>query len=266
MMKHNLLKKAGLIGLMPLAAAGIAGGVVFAQGSGGGSSPVAGTVQEQAAPNPQPMDDYIKRLAANLGISEQALRDALKKTSREEVDAAEAAGKMTKETADKLRAAIDAGNGFFGIGGQGMHGPGRGGPGDMGRMAGPGATGEEIAAFLGVTSQVLHDEMKAGDKSLAEIAAAHGKSRDDLKKFITETSTKRIDQLQADGKLTADQATAARTAIADNMDTFIDAKGMAHKGKGMPGMPGGPRGHRGPGGAAPGMPGSQPAQPSQPTN
>ena len=276
MLKHSLLKKAGVIGLMPLAAAGVAGGVMFAQASNGGPSPVAGTVFEQVAPNPQPMDDYIKRLARNLGIGEQQLRDALKKTSKEEVDAAETSGKMMKEMADKLRAAIDSSNGFFGISVPGMHGPGQrgpGGPGDMGRGPGPVATPDEIAKFLGITPQTLNDEMKDGTKSLADEAQAHGKSRDDLKKFLSDTSNALIDQLQKDGKLTADQETTAKKGFADNVDKFIDAKGGSRQAPGGPGLPGrpggrqGPRGHGGPGGPggrggqAPGNPGSPSAQP-----
>lgn len=63
-----------------------------------------------------------------------------------------------------------------------MGGPGRGAHVDM----------EALATFLGITTDQIATEWEAGS-SLAEIAEAHGKTRDELKAFIIEAFTADLD-------------------------------------------------------------------------
>lgn len=250
--KHRMLRIAGWAGIGPVALAGVVGsGLFIAQASQDDNAPANGgaVLAQQAASSP--MDDYIKKLAANLGIDEQKLRDALQTTSLQEIDAAVAAGKLTQAQADKIKEAINSGK--IMMGGIGIHG-GAGGPGGAGPGIGDrgmhiGIGGADVATFLGITEEQLRTELQGG-KTLAQVAAAHGKTRDQLKTYLTEQNSAHIDAAVTAGKMTADQAAKAKAAFAAAVDAMIDGT-MPAKPSGAPDMGGrGPRG-----GMLPGMPG-----------
>ncbi|MFN8506720.1 MAG: hypothetical protein U0547_04050 [Dehalococcoidia bacterium] len=238
--RQRMLRMAGVAGVGPIALAGVIGsGFFIAQAKQDSPAGANGAVQAQQSTT-SPMDDYITKLAANLGISEQKLRDALKATSLQEIDAAVAAGKLTQAQADKIKEAINSGKimmgGFHAPGGPGMgdHGGGKGGPGVMIRDA-------DIAAFLGITTDQLRSE-QAG-KSLAQVAEAHGKTRDQLKAFLQQEHDKSIDAAVTAGKMTADQGAKAKAGFATVVERMIDGV-----------MPNKPMGGRGPmGGGVPGQ-------------
>ena len=71
--------------------------------------------------------------------------------------------------------------------GDGMH---RGG----GKMGGVHVDAVALAAFLGITSDELKTELRSGS-SLAAVAVAHGKTRDELKTFLIEQYTSRLDAI-----------------------------------------------------------------------
>ena len=249
--RQRLLRITGVAGIGPVALAGVVGsGLFIAHANQDGGTAGGATTAQQTAPSP--MDEYIKKLAANLGIDEQKLRDALRATSLQEIDAAVAAGKLTQAQADRIKEAINSGKIMMG-GGIGVpHGHGGGmGMGDRGpgmRAAG----GADMAAFLGITEAQLRTEMTAG-KTLAQVAEAHGKTRDQLKAFLIAENVKHIDAAVADGRLSADQAAKAKAAFAAAVDTMIDATMPAKGGRGH--MDGGPG--MTPGSMAPGaVPGS----------
>jgi transposase-like protein len=238
-----------LFGAAPLAAASIiGGGVVFAQsGPGTAPTPTQAQVDRQAATS-----DYIKALATNLNISEQTLRDAIKKTNLSFLDKAVTDGKITKEMADKIRADIESGQfGFFfggpgGPGGPGGHG-GPGGPGMDGRGH-PGGhfAGPEFAAFLGVTQEQLRTELASG-KTIAQVAEAHGKTRQQVSDFLIAARKAELARGVADGKMTQAQADEQLKMFTDNIATMLDSTGKPPMGgpggAGRP-VPGGP--NRGP--------------------
>src|SRR6185295_17871443 len=91
-----------------------------------------------------------------------------------------ASGELTQAQADQIKQQIanaPADAPFFG-----------GGPGDHGR-GGPGFGGGDpakIADFLGITADQFHTEIDATGATLATVAQAHGKSRDELKAFLTD--------------------------------------------------------------------------------
>ena len=78
------------------------------------------------------------------------------------------------------------------------------------------------ATYLGTTEADLKTKMDAG-QTLAQIAAAtSGKSRDGLiQAFVADANT-RIDAAVTAGKLTADQATAAKANATVHAAAFVD--------------------------------------------
>jgi len=98
-------------------------------------------------------------------------------------------------------------------------------PRGKGKAAIHGAHGDlaEAAAYLGLTADQIKTQLGAG-KSLAEIATGAGKTRQGLVDALTATATKRIDDAQKAGKLTADQATKLKAGLADRIGRLVDAK------------------------------------------
>lgn len=219
------IPRAALIaaGLVAMAAI-VGGGIVFAQTSGSSSplgSVAALTSQAGASSNES---DYITQLAANLGIDVGALKSAIAKTNIDALNKAVAAGTITQAQADKITAALQAGDSFF----FGAHGPRTpGNPGGAGR-GGPffGAIADvegSVATFLGITPAQLMTELRGG-KSLADVATAHGKTRDDLKTYLTTQVNAQIDKAVTDGKLTQAQADQVKSTLSSHLDQIIDAR------------------------------------------
>jgi len=227
-----------LLGAAPLAAVSIiGGGIVFAQSSGTATPTTPSTVQ---ADRLAAQGDYITALAGNLNISEQTLRDAMKKTNLSFLDKAVTDGKITAEMAAKIRADIESGQfGFFAAGG--FHG-GKGG--DMGGRGGPGGhfLGADFATFLGITDAQLRSELTGG-KTIAQVAEAHGKSRAQVTTWLIAQRKLELDKSVADGKRTQAQADAELKTFTDNLATMLD--GAMKPGMGGPGGPGRGRGPHG---------------------
>jgi len=190
------------------------------------------------------MDAYLQKLAANLGIDVSKLTDALKKTAKDQVAADLAAGKITQAQADAANTRIDAGDFRFGPGG------GHGGPGGEGRHGGGGMDEAALTSFLGIDAATLRTERQAGN-SLATIASNHGKSRDELKAFLTDQEKTEVATAVTNGAMTQAQADAHLQQFTANLDQMIDGTGGP---KGMGGH--GPRGGQG---TAPGSTTTAPA-------
>ncbi len=232
---------AGVAGLAVLASA-IGGGIVFAA-SGDSPTPTPST-QNGTPPSPgdrqQRLDDYLNKLAANLGVTVDKLKGALKDTAKQEIDKAVADGKLTADQAQKLKDAIDKGANvplgprFGGMmpGGRGPGGAspngappnGQGKPMGRGGIMGmlPGAM-NDLAGFFGITPDQLKQDLQNG-QSLADIAKTAGKSTDDLKGFLTTESSKQIDALVGSGKITKDQGDKMKQAFTTNLDAMINFK------------------------------------------
>jgi carboxylesterase type B len=169
--------------------------------------------QQQAQ---QRADEFIERLARNLGVTTDRLRDALKQTALEEIDRAQAEGRLTPEQAARARERINAGNlggfGFgFGVGPGGKHGMGLG----IGRIA-----HEELAQFLGITPEQLRTELPG--KSLAQVAQAHGKTVDQLKNFIIQNTQQELAQAVQQGRITQQQADQALQRLRERIDDIVN--------------------------------------------
>lgn len=200
----------------------------------GVGTPTAGQQQRQAE-----ADAYLARLAQNLGVTVDKLKDALKQTALQEVDAAVTAGRLTATQAQEIKDRINAGNGpMFGIGGPGFGHGGPGGPGG-GRGGMFGASQDELATFLGITADQLRTELNG--KSLAQVAQAHGKTRDALIQYLVQQATTRINAEVTSGRLTQAQATERLNNLQTQIGELVDrVHDQSQRQGGMPGghMPG----------------------------
>ncbi len=191
----------------------------------------AGAVMAQTTPNPTG-SSFLDRVAQKLGIDAPKLQKAITDTRNEDIDAAVKNGDLTQKQADALKAKTLNTPGF---GGRGHDGPedvpgGREGfPDGFGMRHGPKGFGlglpgaeQKVADFLGTPLDALKVEMGANGATLASVAQAHGKSRDQLKSFITDTAKATLDAAVKNGDLTQKRADAALAMLSANLDKLID--------------------------------------------
>ena len=160
----------------------------------GGAAAIAATT----ADSPQEESKAVVEDAAKqLGVTPGKLSSALKKALENRVDAAVAAGRLTKEQGDAIKARIEAEDypmlGGFGLGhhgGPGMHG--------FGHL-------DAAASYLGLTEAELATELSGG-KTLADVAKAKGKSVDGLVSALVADEKKELDAAVAAGRITKAQA------------------------------------------------------------
>lgn len=184
-----------------------------------------------AAPGNQDVTpSFLDRVAAKLGIETGQLEQAVRDVRGEQLDEAVQRGDLTQEQADRMKERLDDAPLDHGFGpgfGGGGHGPGRGLGGDRGFGFGFGfAEGfGDLATFLGIDEAQLRTELSADGASLASVAEANGKSRDELKAFLQTESDARIDAAVADGKLTQERADELKSRLAEMLDKVIDQTG-----------------------------------------
>jgi hypothetical protein len=198
------------------------GGERFAQATPAPSVGATKSGRREGRPDPAQMrqrhEEFMNRLAANLGVTRDQLVDAFKKTRIDGVDRLRREGKITQEQADKMLERINAGLG----GGFGPPGPGH-------KMGGPGGRGHRMP-LRGVATEALgvsQDELAAalkGGQSLAEFAQSRGISREDLEQRLIAAHKKRLDEAAANNHLTADQAKQIGDRFAANIDRLVDGK------------------------------------------
>jgi len=146
-------KRAAVIGAaVAVAAGGTVGGALAASGT---FDPAA---EHQA---------FLNDATGRLGTTSTKLDAALKAAAIDRVDAALAAGRITKTQADAMKAAINSGKLPLGAGpGPGLR--------DHGGMHGGQFLGA-AATYLGLTGDQLRTQLESG-KSLADVAKAQGKT------------------------------------------------------------------------------------------
>jgi hypothetical protein len=199
---------------------------------------VAGTAIATAAGTSSTPSGFMQSLAKHLGISTEKLQDAAKAAAIDQVDAALAAGDITKEQADALKERINSGDtpllfgpGFRrgGPGGFGFGPPGFG-FGDRGRFGPPGLGGFEFhhfgsllsaaADYLGVTEAELRTELRNGS-SLADVAKTKGKSTSGLTKALHDAVKEDLDAAVKAGRITQAQADEALARFDEHVDELI---------------------------------------------
>ncbi|OPX90261.1 MAG: hypothetical protein A4E53_01147 [Pelotomaculum sp. PtaB.Bin104] len=136
--------------------------------------------------------DFVSKLAANLGIDETTLRSALNTTKQQMIDEAIQKGTITREQADKL-SSKDGFGGFGFFDGKG-HGP-----------KGMERSLDGMASILGMTADELKAKMESGQK-LEEIVGEQGMTMEQFHEKMLELKRSEIAQKVADGVLTQEQA------------------------------------------------------------
>jgi hypothetical protein len=164
--------------------------------------------------------------AAASGKSVAGLKAAITAEVKRDVDADVAAGRVTAAERDAFLADLDARvDDFVNRTGFAEHGPGFGHGHHGGAFA-----GAEVAKYLGLTQAQLVEQLRAG-KSLAEIAAAQGKSVAGLKDAIVAAAKTHLDQAVADGHLTAAQEKQMLDELKAKLDDIVQKKGFGpHEG------------------------------------
>lgn len=164
-------------------------------------------------------------IAAEHGVSEKTLKDFTIKEMTTHLEAAVKAGHITAEQAEKMKANM-ADRVSQMINGKGPMGQGHG------RMPGHTLFGDaKLLDLLKVDAETLKNEIKA-DKTLAAIAKEHGVSEQELKDFLVEQMTQRIDQGVKAGHISADKAEKIKAGMADRVSQMINGNGPMHKGHG----------------------------------
>ena len=151
--------------------------------------------------------------ARQLGIPPSRLGAALKQALANRVDAAVAAGRITKAEGDALKERINADDfPLF----RGFH---RG----FGHFFG--AKLGAAAAYLGLTREQLRDELQGG-KTLAQVAQAHGKSVDGLVDALVAEAKKHVDRAVASGRLTQAQASDLLDGLRARIGDLVRSRGL----------------------------------------
>ncbi len=156
--------------------------------------------------------------AEELGVTPSALSTAIQNAMKARVDAAVAAGRLTKAQGDELKKKIDAGELPL-FAGPGMGFRGHGGPG-FGHGGGFGGL-DAAATYLGVTEEALHTALENG-QSLADVAKAKGKSVDGLVGALVAASTKKIDAAVTAGRLSEEQAAAMKADLKSRVTDLVN--------------------------------------------
>ena len=213
----RMLGAGGVLALAFLAGVAIAPNLdltAAAQGIGNAAGEMLGQADQNG-----PHGDLYAAAATYIGISEADLRTALQ-SGKSLADVAVEHGKtrdgliqaLTQVDQARIAQVVDQ-KGLPAV----KPGPGRG--------FDKGVLGDSFAAaatYLGTTEADLMTKLRAG-QSLAQIGnATTGKSRDGLVQALVADANTKIDQAQANGKITADQATQLKSNLQTRLGELVD--------------------------------------------
>ena len=206
-------KVIGAVAAVAIVGAGIAG----AAGIASAQEPTPAANQPKQERNHQLRDNFLGRVASNLGISLDQLRAGFKSAGTQTVDQMVADGTLAADQATKLKANIDSGDGF-GIGRflRQRHDKRA----DRVEKVKKGLA-ESAATALHLTPAQLRDQLKTG-KSIADVATAQGVDLSAVKSQITSDAKTKLDKLVADGKLTQQREDQALQKLADGLDAALN--------------------------------------------
>jgi hypothetical protein len=186
---------------------GVAAGLAVA----GGGAAIAAT---QFTSPKEESEAVLNDAAKQLGVQPGELSAALKKALENRVDAAVAAGRMTKEQGAEIKKRIQAGHVPL------FAGPGFGRPPGFGHF-GPFGELDAAAAYLGLTVAQLEKQLNGG-KTLAEVAKARNKSADGLVNALYDAAKKKLDAGVAGGRLTEAQEQAILADLKSRLSDFAN--------------------------------------------
>jgi lambda repressor-like predicted transcriptional regulator len=175
-----------------------------------------------------PASDFLGDVAKRLGISQDKLEDALEDATIARIDAAVAAGDITKEEGDALKERVRSGDVPAIL--PSFRGPGLGlGPLGDDSAFGPGHFArtdllDAAADYLGMAEADVRKALRDG-KSLADLANDKGKSVDGLKNALRAAIRKDADQAVEDGVLTKQQADRLVEKFSDAVNELVEESG-----------------------------------------
>jgi hypothetical protein len=147
-----------------------------------GEGPATPAATVASAQGQTVQEDFLARLAARLGVSEERLRIALQATLVEELEDAAARGLLPGDLVETLRELVESG--MLLQPPEGTSGEDRELPPILREIHGEiEALERQVAAFFGTTEARLREMLGEG-KSLGEIADSFGKSRDELSRLL----------------------------------------------------------------------------------
>ena len=203
-----------------IVAAGVAAVAVAGAGAALAASGIVNPQQESKA--------VIDDAAGRLGVTPSQLSNALKQAYENRIDAAVAAGSITKAQGDAMKQRIES-----------EDYPLLGGPG-FGHHGGPGGHGfphlDAAAAYLGLSATELQTQLQSG-KTLAEVATAQGKTVDGLVSALVADEKKELDAAVAAGRLTQAQSDQLLANAKQRFTDFVNGtmpEGGPHHGFGPP--------------------------------
>jgi DNA-binding CsgD family transcriptional regulator len=171
-------------------------------------------------------------VAEKLGVTTAELEDAYKEAALERLDAAVAAGRLTEEQADSIRARIESGDFLgkpaFGFG----YGPGFGLDVHVDGGPGAGVRMESAADYLGLTEAEVLERLRDG-KSLADIAKAEGKSVEGLKQALLAPAKAKLDNAVQKGEITSAQRDEILAKLESGIDDLVNGTGLPGPGPGF---------------------------------
>jgi transposase-like protein len=176
-------------------------------------------IDEETFRNEMKAGKTLAAIAQEHGVSEQALKDFMKKQMTQRIEAGVKAGKLTAEQAEKMRADMDKRVTSMINGEAPMH-RGHGGQHKMDNSA--------LLTLLNIEKETLRSEMKAG-KTLVVIAQEHGVSEQALKETIIGQMNQRIEDGVKSGKITADKAEQMKANLEQHATDMINGNRPMHK-------------------------------------
>lgn len=178
--------------------------------AGGG----AALASERLSSSDNESEAVINDAANRLNVTPSALSDALKKALEDRVDAAVAAGRISKAEGDELKSRIESSDFpiFFGH-------PAYGHPFFGGLDA--------AASYLGITEDALRSELESG-KTLAQVAQEKGKSVDGLVNAIYEAAKQRLDAAVSAGRLTQSQEQTVLSELKQHITDLVNGVRPTH--------------------------------------
>ena len=208
-----------------LAASATALAVVAFAGGAYAATQDSGDSQRQA---------FLNDVAKHLGVTPQALTNAVKSASIDRLQQAVKDGKLTQAQADQLKQEIQSGKGPvpFGLG-FGEHRFGFGEHRFGFAFPGVGPFGSDAAAkYLGLTDSQLREQLGSG-KTLAQIATSKGKTIAGLKSAMLAAEKSRLDQAVTNKDLTSAQEQQILSKTGSLLDDLINGKPPTPPGMGF---------------------------------
>ena len=184
--------------------AGVAAALVVAGGGAAIGANTFGSPKEES-------DAVIADAAKQLGIEPSKLSAALTKALENRVDAAVAAGRLTKAEGEALKGRIDTGIVPL------FHAGGR----DGFRHHGPSL--DTAATYLGLTEAQLRSELDSG-QTLAGIARAHGKTAGGLVGALVDAAEEKLDAAVAAGRLSRAGADSMLAGLKERITHFVNGR------------------------------------------